>query len=490
MKHEIKPLLFILTIILFLMNQPQYSFSQIIAIKSVPVAEGDQFNIFPSQNVSMGSISIALEDRLLDPFINPAKGGQLNSSWFYSTPSYYSIANENGSAKTLPVGGFIHKKEWFGGMALAIQSLSNPAQNGISSFSNSQVLSGESAGNQYFYVMYGRYLSNTKFSLGGSLFGSNLGAMEGVELLYPRSSKIDQEGKIIDVRLGITGKLKAGTVLEGLLLFNHFDMTHQVTYNDWGWLIDPSNQISQSHKEENLDRTNIWGIHLGYKKPLNDTGWQIGTILTTNYMTHPKIPNYELMNIPRDPGTSWAYNIGIGAGYQKEALTFGIDFIYEPIWSHTWAEAVVPIENNFGKIIQRGEKTVNNNFKFSNSIFRIGIRQEEKSFGFQIGLQARTIHYQLKQMDYISINQRKQIETWTEWTPSLGFIIKLKDFKIHYDACFITGTGQPGVISNQISAMDFGASKANFIVAPSGALTLNEAVVFSHRISIIIPIQE
>ena len=29
-------------------------------------------------------------------------------------------------------------------------------------------------------------------------------------------------------------------------------------------------------------------------------------------MDHPKIPNYEIMNIPRDPGTSWSYNLGVG----------------------------------------------------------------------------------------------------------------------------------------------------------------------------------
>ena len=35
------------------------------------------------------------------------------------------------------------------------------------------------------------------------------------------------------------------------------------------------------------------------------------------------------MNIPRDPGKTWAYNIGVGFGYKKETLTFGTDFIYQ-----------------------------------------------------------------------------------------------------------------------------------------------------------------
>src|SRR2546430_11993898 len=54
--------------------------AQLISIKTVPIAQGDQFEIFPSNNLGMGSVSIALPDTLLDPFLNPAKGARLGAA--------------------------------------------------------------------------------------------------------------------------------------------------------------------------------------------------------------------------------------------------------------------------------------------------------------------------------------------------------------------------------------------------------------------------
>jgi hypothetical protein len=489
MCKEFRMSFLLLSIIFAFLLLPQLTIAQLISVKSVPVAEGDQFTIFPSQNTSMGGVSIALDDPLQDPFLNPAKIKETGGSWFYSAPGYYGISDENGSGKTLPVGGILKQKNWFAGVALAIQTLSTPQGSNIVAVSDNRSLDELSAGNQYFYVMYGRSLREKKLSFGISMFAANLSSLEGVELLYPQSWSVQQDGKIIDTRLGISGTLASGAEFEALILFNQFKMTHLVNYN-FGWFIDSPAQIIPAYQEENRDQTNTWGFHLGYSRPIKNSRWRIGGILTTNYMTHPKIPNYELMSIPRDPGKSWAYNIGIGFGYKKETLTFGTDFIYEPIWSNTWAEVLSPTEDIYGKLLQVGDKTVDNKFVFSNSIFRIGIRQQEKSFGFQIGMQVRTIHYRLRQTNYIFISQRKQIESWTEWTPSLGFIIKLENFQIHYDGRFTTGTGQPGVRSNMFLSRDFAASNTNYIVAPSGPLTLNETVVFSHRVSIIIPIRE
>ena len=38
--------------------------AQIIQIKTIPIAQGDQFQFFPANNLGMGSISIALPDSL------------------------------------------------------------------------------------------------------------------------------------------------------------------------------------------------------------------------------------------------------------------------------------------------------------------------------------------------------------------------------------------------------------------------------------------
>src|SRR5437773_8512427 len=48
--------------------------AQLIPIKTIPIAQGDQFQIFPANNLGMGSVSIALADSLNDPFVNPEIG--------------------------------------------------------------------------------------------------------------------------------------------------------------------------------------------------------------------------------------------------------------------------------------------------------------------------------------------------------------------------------------------------------------------------------
>ena len=89
---------------------PLSAAAQTIPIKTVPVAEGGQFLLFPSQNLGMGGVAIALDDPLLDPFVNPAKAINTEGIRFASAPVYYGFTEgngmpETGSGRTLPVGG-------------------------------------------------------------------------------------------------------------------------------------------------------------------------------------------------------------------------------------------------------------------------------------------------------------------------------------------------------------------------------------------------
>ena len=83
--------------------------------------------IFPSQNLAMGNVSIALDDPLLDPFANPAKAAHIEGALLYGSPTLYSIGDRNRSAKTIPLGGIVSSERFFGGAALALQELSSPA---------------------------------------------------------------------------------------------------------------------------------------------------------------------------------------------------------------------------------------------------------------------------------------------------------------------------------------------------------------------------
>src|SRR5213076_1706871 len=92
--------------------------AQLVSIKTVPIAQGDQFEIYPSHNLAMGGVSIAVPDTLLDPFRNPAKGARLAAA-----PRFYGISNGAGGGRTLPLAAVTQADSWYGGLSLALQEV-------------------------------------------------------------------------------------------------------------------------------------------------------------------------------------------------------------------------------------------------------------------------------------------------------------------------------------------------------------------------------
>lgn len=464
--------------------------AQLIQLKSIPLATGDQFLLFPSERLGMGQVSIALKDRLLDPFVNPAKGSRVEGMQLFGAPNYYSITNRGGSARTLSVGVLYQNKRWFGGFLTSMQELRRADD---SDFVRPleyypELLSDKSSNNTYFSGYLGKKLIKG-IAFAASLFYADLAGLDGVDWLYANSQRVEQSGKLLDVRFGVLGELPGQKTYEVLLLHTKFDMTHEVYNPVWPvFMGNPSIMTQVAETEINRDKTNTWGLHLGYRQPVGNRDWKIGTIFTANYKTHPKIPNYQIMNIPRDPGNSRAFNLGVGFSRHHENATFGLDLIYQPIWSNTWATAQEKIETAGGWIIYPGERTIDNDFKFSNSILRIGIQRENQRTGFQLGLQVYTYRYRLKQRDYIQSTSRKQRESWSEWTPSFSFILKFPEVRLQYTLRFTSGAGRPGVAQPWFGIREMSASNADFIVAPGGPLTLQNSTVFTHQLTVSVPI--
>lgn len=466
--------------------------AQLINLKTVPVATGDQFLIYPSRNLSMGGVSIALDDPWLDPFVNPARGARQDGAHLFGAPAVYSISNNNGGARTLPFSLIYGGEEWFGAASLTIQELRSPDERVFVQpvdffvLPPADLLSEGSATNKYFFGMIGQKLPGSTISVAGSISLADLNALDGVEHLYALSQGVDQFGSILDVRVGLLNELPGNRSVEALVLHNRFRMTHDVTYIDFMW--EP--QSAMTRVDRNLDRTDTWGLHLRYRQPLTESGWQVGGIATANYKTHPKIPNYEIMNIPRDPGHSWAYNLGVGVSREEGQARFGIDLIYEPIGSSTWAETNVELPRTDGGVIPVGGKTIENEFDFSNAMMRVGLSREGQRAGLSLGLQVRSIDYRLDQFDNVDGTRRKQNEHWLEWTPTWGLALHFPEFDIRYSGHAITGTGRPGVAWTGESAFRMeAAAAADFILAPSGPLTLQDATVWTHQISVAIPIR-
>ncbi len=467
--------------------------AQLIPIKSVPVADGDQFLLYPSNNLALGGTHIALDDHLLDPFMNPAKGSRIREAELISSPTFYSISDQNGSGRTLPISILAGSDTWFGGGSFALQELRAADRDRIFGIwwgpQVDQTLREQSATNLYLHGYVGRTLGETGLSVAASAAWAGLGAVDGVEHLYALSQRIDQTGSSVDLRLGLVGRKENGSMFEAVVVHSNFDMTHDVSYLDNVWNDDQIFWEWVTRVETNQDKTETTGVHLGYTLPLTRSGWQFGTIATVNKKSHPKIPNYAIQNIPRDPGNSWAYDFGVGLSRTGEGATYGIDLVFEPIWSDTWAEAGADTVTASGGSVLVGEKTVENEFFFSNATIRMGVGQDYTWGGFGLGLELHSIRYDLEQFDNIAEERRNQRESWMEWTPSWGLHMGVSDFEVRYVGRVTTGTGRPGVAWSPVQAAVLDAARNDFLLAPEAPLTLQDAWVLTSQLSVSIPVR-
>src|SRR5467141_2333559 len=104
--------------------------AQLIPIKTIPIAQGDQFQIFPSNNMGMGGVSIALADTVGDPFANQATTARLRAYRFFSAPTVYSVSGKAGGGRSLPFAMLTRSANWYGGVSLVLQQVdpSRPPQ--------------------------------------------------------------------------------------------------------------------------------------------------------------------------------------------------------------------------------------------------------------------------------------------------------------------------------------------------------------------------
>ena len=461
--------------------------AQLIPIRTVPVASGDQFLTVPSATLGMAGTRIAVDDSIADVWSNPAKGVLIEAPVILGAPTFYGVSEEGGAGKTFPFTGLLRHGDWFGGASVALQQVSGGLQG---RFRGGPVprLSEQSARNLYGRAAIGRALGNA-WSVGAAVSRASLTAMSGVDQLYAGADRIDQQGGVTDLRAGVFRDGDRDRI-GFTVIHNRVSMEHDVHYADvitWDSItFDPTFEFRQ---ELNEDKTRTLGAHLEWDREVGADGWRIGATLTANHKSHPKIPNYEIQNIPRDPGNTWAYEMGFGIGRTRKSTTFGIDLAYQPIWSHTWQEADERVESP-QRVLEVGDMTIENHFVFSNVVMRSGIAHQFKRFGFQLGLEARSYEYQLEQDDHVEGTSRLQDEAWTEWTPTFGTHFRFHDVEMQFSTRITSGTGFPG-IDRFFSVQEMAAapSSPDFIAAPRGTLTLQDATVLTHQIWIKVPIR-
>ena len=414
---------------------------QVISIRTVPISQSHQFDLFPSHGMAMGGVSLAIDDSLHDPFMNPAKGGRLAASRFFGSPGVYNVSSGAGAGRSLPVGAWVRSGNWFGGAAVAVQQidLSDNFSPGVlppciacleTQLAVDLPAVDRTLGNAYGYAMLGKILPRSGLSLGGSVSWAGLHGVDGVDLLYPGSTRLRQKGHSLDLRVGAVKEWAGDRTFSAVLLHNRFAATHDVFYFDTFWDPGPQQFSQRPRLEQNLDHTNNWGAHVEYVQPLS-AGWRVGGVVTTNLMSHPKIPNYEIQNIPRDPGNSEAFNIGVGVSKSEQSFTFAVDALYEPIWSYTWADTPSPLVTARGVTIPAGGRTIENRFRFSNAHLQHGIRAgravRSGNEGRRAPARARGPPHRLLAgagRQRAGSPRRRLNEDWVEWTPTWGLSLR------------------------------------------------------------------
>lgn len=494
--------------------------AQLIQVKTLPLAQGNQFQIFPSVNLGMASVAIALADSALDPFVNPATGSRLQASRFFGLPTVYTISQGTGGGRSLPLALLVRHARWYGGLSLAVQQVDPsraPQTGGVfvtdvpppGGFGGGPFGPGgvqtqpenESHGNQFAFASIGHLMPERHLSIGASMLWSGLHAVDGVDLLYANSRRLEQSGDAVDLRVGVlkewpTDSGKGGArSLQAMLLHNRFAATHTVTYADLIWNPTLQQFEEQARIEHNEERTNTWGMQFNYQIPLSAPGWRIGWLAVANRASHPKIPTYELTNvpaIPRDPGYTHAFNLGMGVSRVEGAARFGMDLVYEPISSYTWADAAVPTPTAAGDTIAPGGKTIENRFRFNNAWFRLGVDQpmsEGAPASFQLGLILHPIDYRLEQQDNVQLSSRSMRATWWEWTPTWGLSYRQPRFELRYQGRATKGAGRPQsqIFVGGIRALD--ATGSTILAAPTGPLFMTDVSTVTHQISISLPLR-
>jgi hypothetical protein len=474
--------------------------AQLIAVRTFPLpfADGDQFSFFPSSNLGMAGVSIAVADSLHDAFVNPAKGGR-GPSYFFGAPTLFSVSRDAGGGSTLPVGVLARSGAVFGGAAAAIQSISDggrPLDFPEGDLFRSAGPGSASHSNRYGFVMAGRSFASSKLSIGASALWSALGAIDGVSMLYPGSRGVNQSGGTADVRLGMLKEWNGGQSLEALVLHRRVGMTNDVLYADLFWDPVARQPVERARLEHDADRTKTWGIHFQYERPLADSGWRVGARLTANRLAHPAMANYEIASLPSDEGRTMALNLGMGLARTLGGTTMAIDAIYEPIRSNLRAVADSAVPSAPAGTIEAGGTTMDSRLRFSNVVLRAGVsqsvdREPAGSLRFQLGLQARSVSYAIRQRDQVVGQTRRGSEAWMEWTRSWGMTWRFPALAVHYAGRLTSGGARPGVANVNIGVpVPLPASEISRAPFPSASLTTMTGVrVLTHQLSLSVPLR-
>jgi hypothetical protein len=460
--------------------------AQHIILKTLPIPSGEQFELLPARNLGMASVRVAVDDPLADPFVNPALGAAIDRLQVLALPTFYGEASRQVGGRALPLAVLIPGERVFGSFAFALQQVAGPRRAmwwPELGPDLRNVITNNSSSNTYITAGVGTRFNDGRTAVGVSAYHADLEAVDAVNLLYARSTAIQQHGGLTEFRIGAAHELPEGARLEAVIANARLDMTHDVWYADWTWRPDGP-PLVRTWQELNEDRTITWSGNLRYTRPLGEDGARLGAAVTASTKAHPRIPNYNVVNIPRDPGNSAAANFAVGISNRTGPATFAAELAFEPARSHTWAFADTIIDTPAG-VLRPGDKTVDNQFRFRNWNMAFGVDRQGDLFGFQLGMRLRQFRYTLDQQNFLTDRRRLSTESWMEWTPAWGAALKFAEFELRYSGRF-TARGWPDVMFFPGGDMAQPGG-VDFVVGVTEPVNMPDFRVSLHRLMVSVP---
>jgi len=459
-------------------------FSQGISVKTIPLLTTDQFSLVPSFRDDMAGVSIAVRDGVADLFINPAKFDTAgHSQWFLfprlnhwhdsqetSTRYNGSWPNQNLSQRSshstifsLPFGLFLRHRHLYTAVNTALQHVSSTSEQNAHFGASNYPISWRG----------GYYVSSLRITIGLGMDYVRIRGIDGVYLLYPNSVRLEQKGSARQFRWGTGGTLANGDQWS-LLGSRYFYKIRQTEQNIL-----------------NKDENDGWLVQADYLKPVNNQ-LTVGFLITADWRYHPKIPEYPLAGIPRDPGNTRAWNVGLGLKWRNEATLWALDLIYEPIDVKTWADAATDRTLADGQIIHQGHVIMRNDYQFYNRLVRSGVQIQPAAWlCVATGAQVKVFTYDYYQNDFINRSERaaKPQRCWSEVNWTGGIKIKSGQFDVNYTLQLQLGSGLlerqwlwrwSGTAESGI--VDF--AKADFLIPPTVSLNVLPVTYYTQKVGL------
>ncbi len=447
-------MLFFRSRFLLVLIVPVLMAGQALPVKTIPLLTMEQFIMTPSYRVGMGGVSIAVDDELGDAFANPARMPALDKNLYFLAPRYNGwtlsqlprlffpvlepIANMEGGFRSSSLvaipAGVLKQSGPEAGLKSAVALSVAPEwlryDDGGTLFGSGLHFN---ALNLPFMALAAGKVPWTDFFIGCGLSGVLVKGVDGVGMLYPGALSLEQSGYVLNSRVGLYRHGRRGGQLDMLVAGHSFGVQHKAKYDDGG---------SASNKDTN------YGLKAAaaYDRPLGG-GYRAGMAMEWSWRYHPKIPDYPLSGVPRDPGITRALDMGLGLSWLDDETLMAIDAIFERVDGRTWVAAETSTERDDGSNIPRGEPVLWNNYLFTNGLLRLGVETRlREDLRVQLGSQIRTYRVDYTRKDEITGDSLfvKRQGQWAELVLTGGAVLTREPWEWIYSLQVVNGNGIPG----------------------------------------------